>query len=212
MKVVEWLHEGIVHPARITNLARELGGYVPDGSTLLDVGCGDGRLAALISANRGLKDVCGADVLIRPDVSVPVVSFDGIGLPFDDSSWDYVMAVDVLHHADDPEALLRDMLRVARSAVLIKDHLCESPIDRWLLRRMDKVGNDRHGVPIPAKYLSAAEWRTLFTRVEATATSFVERVSIYPWPLSQIFGRRLHCLISLSPARTRAADLSSARH
>lgn len=197
MNVVESVHANLVHPARIRNLTSQLGCQIPEGASLLDVGCGDGQLAALLAADRRLGTVQGIDVQVRPDVAVCVQVFDGIHLPFPDRSWDYVMAVDVMHHADDPPSLLRDMLRVSRRGVLIKDHLCENTFDRWLLLRMDKVGNDRHGVPVLAKYLSLGSWHALFRECGATVDFFSARVRLYPFPLSLIFGRQLHCIFRL---------------
>ena len=193
MKLSELIHERVIHPSRLRNLVAHLAEDIEAGSTLLDVGCGDGRLAAMLCERNFLSHVQGVDVFVRSEVAVPIMEFDGTKLPCPDKSWDYVIAVDVLHHADNQKALLREMLRVARRAVLIKDHLCESGFDHWLLRKMDGVGNDRHGVPVPAKYLSRRQWEELFQQEGAVVASFSERIKLYPWPISMIFGRRLHC-------------------
>jgi SAM-dependent methyltransferase len=200
MSVTGWLHGRVIHPARVRNLACGLGELLSPGSSLLDVGCGDGSLAALLREQCLLTDVEGVDVLVRDEVAIPVRSFDGRHLPWPDRSWDYVMAVDVLHHADDQRALLSEMLRVARRAVLLKDHLCENAFDRWLLLKMDGVGNDRHGVAVPGNYLSRTLWQELFDESGGSVESFRDKVRLYPWPLSMIFGRRLHCLCAVRPA------------
>jgi len=201
VKLVELVHERIIHPARVRNLTHGLGDLLASGASLLDVGCGDGSMAALLRDRYGLSRVEGVDVLVRDRVDIPVASFDGRNLPWADRSWDYVMAVDVLHHADDQQALLTDMLRVARRAVLLKDHLCENTFDRWMLLKMDGVGNDRHGVSIPGRYLSHDQWRALIDGAGGKVVTFSDQVPIYPWPLSMIFGRGLHCLWGISPAR-----------
>jgi len=197
VKLLELVHERIIHPVRLSNLTRGLGELLTPGSSLLDVGCGDGRMAALLRNERRLGLVEGVDVLVRDEVAIPVRSFDGCHLPWPDRSWDYVMAVDVLHHADDQRALFSEMLRVARRAVLLKDHLCENAFDRWLLLKMDGVGNDRHGVAVPGKYLSRTQWQELFDESGGTVQSFNDQVRLYPWPLSLICGRKLHCLCAV---------------
>lgn len=199
MKLLEFIHGKIVHPIRVRNLNRGLGELLAPGSTLLDVGCGDGRLAALLRDERQLSRVEGVDVLVRDEVAIPIRAFNGCQLPWPDNSWDYVMAVDVLHHADDQQALLADMLRVCRRAVLLKDHLCENALDRWLLLKMDGLGNDRHGVAVPGKYLSCAQWNELFAASGGLVEAFRGRVRLYPFPLSLVFGRGLHCIYSISP-------------
>lgn len=199
VKLVELVHERIIHPARVRNLTRGLGDLLARGASLLDVGCGDGSMAALLRDQCGLSRVEGVDVLVRDDVAIPVRQFDGRHLPWPDRSWDYVMAVDVLHHAVDQRALLGDMLRVARRAVVLKDHLCETAFDRCMLLKMDGVGNDRHGVAVPGHYLSRVQWEGLFGELGATVETFCDRVRIYPWPLSLVFGRGLHCLYCVRP-------------
>ncbi len=201
VKLVELVHERIIHPARVRNLTHGLGDLLASGASLLDVGCGDGSMAALLRDQYCLGRVEGVDVLVRDKVAIPVHIFEGRHLPWPDQSWDYVMAVDVLHHVEDQKALLTDMLRVARRAVLLKDHLCENAFDRWMLLKMDGVGNDRHGVAVPGRYLSHDQWRVLFDSAGGSVETFRDRVPIYPWPLSMIFGRGLHCLWAISPTR-----------
>jgi len=203
--MVNFIHTHIIFPLRVRNLARELSKYLPPNTSLLDVGCGDGQLAERLRKECQLSRVEGVDVLVRPHVAIPVRQFNGTGLPWPDSSWDYVMAVDVLHHAEQQQALLHDMLRVAGKGVLIKDHLCESRFDYWLLRKMDNVGNDQHGVAVPGKYFSKSEWLNLFALENCEINSFSSSCRLYPWPLSLVFGRGLHCIIkldSLSPDKT----------
>lgn len=158
-------------------------------------------MAALLRDKCGLSRVEGVDVMVRDKVDIPVTSFDGRNLPWPDRSWDFVMAVDVLHHVEDQQALLADMLRVARRVVVLKDHLCENAFDRWMLLKMDGVGNDRHGVAVPGRYLSSNQWQALIDSAGGKVETFSDRVPIYPWPLSMIFGRGLHCLWAISPIR-----------
>jgi SAM-dependent methyltransferase len=205
MSLLGLIHGRVIHPARVKNLARGLGELLEPGSSLLDVGCGDGRLAALLQDQCGLGLVEGVDVLVRDEVAVPVRAFDGHHLPWPDQAWDYVMAVDVLHHVEGQQALLADMLRVARRAVVLKDHLCETAFDRWMLLKMDGVGNDRHGVAVPGRYLSRNQWQALIDGAGGKVETFRDRVSIYPWPLSMIFGRGLHCLLAISSGSTRVS-------
>ena len=60
-------------------------------------------------------------MLVRPETHVPVTPFDGEHLPFADGSFDAVILVDVLHHASDPLALMREALRVSRGLLVVKD-------------------------------------------------------------------------------------------
>ena len=145
------LHEQHVARRRERVLAAHLARRLPQGS-VLDVGCGDGRLARAVTALRADLEIRGIDVLRRRDTAIPVALFDGQSLPYEDGAFDCVVFVDVLHHTDDPAALLREAARVSRGAILVKDHLCESSSARARLRFMDWLGNARHGVALPYNY------------------------------------------------------------
>ena len=105
---------------------------------------------------------------------------------------------DVLHHADDPAALLREGARVARSCLVIKDHLCDSRLARALLSFMDDVGNKRHGVALPHNYWSSRQWSAAIDHVGlGRAVWEVGGLGLYPWPASLLFGRGLHFVARL---------------
>src|SRR5690349_7501457 len=114
---------------------------MPKDATVLDIGCGDGRLAELLMGRRADVRITGVDVLLRPNLRIPVKHFDGAHLPFDDASFDCALLVDVLHHTDDPLVLLREAQRVARRAIVVKDHTLSGTGARATLAFMDWVGN-----------------------------------------------------------------------
>ncbi|MGE0418479.1 MAG: class I SAM-dependent methyltransferase, partial [Acetobacteraceae bacterium] len=129
MNPVGTLHEQFVFKRRTRVLSEALAQAIPtEARSVLDVGCGDGSIAALIQAGRPELSITGVDVLVRPETRIPVTQFDGVRLPFDDGAFDVVMFVDVLHHTDDPAVLLREAKRVARQAVVLKDHTKDTPL------------------------------------------------------------------------------------
>src|SRR5262249_46077011 len=106
------LHSGYVQTRRARVLARHLSGFIPTDSLVLDVGCGDGQISQLIASQRDDALVAGIDTVIRGTNYFPVSPFDGVHIPEPDASKDVVMLIDVLHHCDDPESLLREAKRV----------------------------------------------------------------------------------------------------
>ena len=112
----------------------------------------------LIADKRPDISIRGIDVRQRKDAAMPVETFDGKSIPYAEGSFDIVMFVDVLHHAGQPMTLLREAVRVARQAILIKDHLVEGTFAYSTLRFMDWVGNARHGVALPYDYWTLAKW------------------------------------------------------
>ena len=190
--MIERFHGRYVHGRRVEVLARHISEVLPRGASVLDVGCGDGRLARLIMRRR--PDVCinGVDVLARPETEIPVSLFDGATLPFESASVDVVMFVDVLHHTNDPMVLLREAARVTRGGILIKDHIAQGLFAGATLRFMDRVGNRRHGVALPHKYWTRSQWENARRELELTPLVWKARLGLYPFPANLLFERQLH--------------------
>ena len=97
--------------------------------SVLDVGCGTGRSLSWLSRQDpelALFGIEPAQAMLDlaakklPQAHLRVGS--GENLPFDDKSIDVVTAASILHHVDDPDRVISEMLRVARKAILISDH------------------------------------------------------------------------------------------
>lgn len=193
-------HHRLVHSRRIRVLARHLAALLPRGARVLDVGAGDGLLARRVLDARPDLTMHGVDVFVRPVTHVPVEAFDGARLPFPDASFDAVMLVDVVHHASDQLRLLREVGRVARRAVIIKDHLVRGVLAAPTLRLMDWVGNAPHGVALPYAYWTPAHWQQALADAGLRTVEQRERLGLYPWPASLVFERGLHFVALLEPA------------
>jgi SAM-dependent methyltransferase len=196
MSVIERVHASWVFKRRVEVLSRTASSAIAPHApeSLLDVGCGDGQITARIAAAMPKLRVAGIDVFARPQTHFPVQIFDGSNIPYADASFDVVMAVDVLHHAEDPLRLLSEMSRVARRLVVLKDHYADGWGGRSILKLMDQVGNERHGVSLPYCYLSRAEWTRSFEKLGLQRVYESAVPHLYAWPLSLVFGRRLHFL------------------
>jgi SAM-dependent methyltransferase len=197
---VTWLdpvHRGYVHGRRVRVLVRHIAPLLPAGGSVLDVGAGDGHVAAALMQVRSDVKIEGIDPLVRPGTMVPVREFDGRTIPSAAGAYDATLLIDVLHHAHDPLALLREATRVARSTVIVKDHRRDGLLAGPTLRFMDAVGNRRHGVALPYNYLSSDEWRAAYDELGLTPDVEVPRLGLYPWPASLLFDRSLHFVARL---------------
>jgi SAM-dependent methyltransferase len=201
MSLLDRVHGEYVFGRRVRVLARHLAEVLPRDASVLDVGCGDGTVASLVMAARSDLRVEGIDVLVRPQTRIPVRPFDGKTIPHPDGSFDAVMFVDVLHHTDDPAVLLAEAARVARRAVVIKDHNLQGFLGGASLRLMDWVGNARHGVVLPYNYWPPDRWRTSFEALGLRITEDRRRLGLYPPPADWIFGRGLHFVAVLEKVR-----------
>ena len=191
------LHEYFVFDRRTRLLASNFGKLLPNGASVLDVGCGDGTIDALIMQNRPDVLIRGLDVLVRPTTKIPVDKFDGNTLPFADKSFDVVMFVDVLHHTDNQIKLLSEAKRVARKLILLKDHTMNGILAHSTLRLMDWVGNAHHSVALPYNYWPEQRWREALSQLRIPIKRRDSYLNLYPFPASLVFQRHLHFLAAL---------------
>ena len=198
MSLLERVHGGYVYGRRVRTLSGHLARLLPPRARVLDVGCGDGLMAQAILERRPDLDLRGIDVLVRPRTHIPVSGFDGRVIPYGEASFDVVMFVDMLHHTPDPMVLLREALRTARRAIVIKDHTRDGWLAGPTLRLMDYVGNARHGVALPFNYWSRRRWQATFQALGLRADVWENALGIYPRPARWLFDRSLHFLARLS--------------
>ena len=201
MNLIEYCHGGYIQDRRAHVLAEQLSSLIPHNSTVLDVGCGDGKLSAQILELRGDTIIKGVDVLARSQSYIPVDLFDGQTIPAADDSFEVVMFVDVLHHTEDPMILLREATRVARRHIILKDHLQDRPLAKTTLRFMDSIGNARYGVATPYNYWHERKWRQAFEEVGLTVTFWTSDFQLYPKLLDLLFGGTLHFIARLDVSR-----------
>jgi hypothetical protein len=102
------------------------------------------------------------------------------------------LLVDVLHHADDGIALLKEASRVTKSTILLKDHVCDSWLATPTLRLMDWFGNAYAGVALPYCYWNQEQWNSNLRSAGLKPVSWRNDLGLYPWPLSALFDRKLH--------------------
>ena len=195
--ILNTVHDKLVFGRRVRVLSEALARQLPPNAKALDVGTGDGSIAALIMEQRPDVGIEGVEVFLRTKTRIPVTTFDGRQLPFSDNAFDCVMFVDVLHHTSDPTFLVREAARVASRAVLIKDHLLEGLLAGPTLRLMDWVGNRGHKVALPYNYLPRTRWNEIFKAADLRIDLWISRVGLYPLPAGWVFDRRLHFVARL---------------
>ena len=194
------LHNKLVLNRRVEVLAKWFGELLPPRVRVLDVGCGDGLISAVLQSKRPDISVRGIDVLPRAQTHIPVEMFDGIHFPVADASFDVVLFSDVLHHTADPTILLREASRVAARHVLIKDHYREGFAANTRLRFMDWVGNARFGVSLPYNYWTKRQWDNAWLEIGLEPEQLVTKLGLYPKPADWVFGAKLQFIALLKRA------------
>ena len=139
-------HETVLRSHRwrtVANSAAYLLPHLRPTDRLLDVGCGPATITAELADHVG--SVLGLEataeaVALAQSAGVECVLGDVHALPFDDDSFDVVHAHQVLQHVADPVQALREMARVSRRVVAVRDSdylgftwFPASPgLDRWM--------------------------------------------------------------------------------
>jgi SAM-dependent methyltransferase len=193
MNFFERIHGGYIQQRRLASLVGHLTALIPKNAAVLDVGCGDGKLAHLLKRERPDITIRGIDVLVRGGDLIDVQEFNGFKIPHETASYDVVMFIDVLHHTQDPRMLLTEANRVARESIIIKDHLLQGLFAGATLRFMDRIGNARFGVSLPHNYLDWQEWVSISEDL-GTMVEWKVDLKLYPSILDLFFGRSLHFL------------------
>jgi SAM-dependent methyltransferase len=200
VKLLERLHGEYVIGRRARVLADHLSGFIPEGCSVLDVGCGDGLIDRLIMGSRPDVRIRGIDTIVRPSTQIPVDGYDGTTIPHSDGAFDVVMLVDVLHHEARPNRVLDEAVRVARRAVVIKDVMLRGWLAGPTLQFMDRIANERHGVALPATYWTPQEWQRAIREAGLSVELWHDRIGLYPPPASWLFERSFHFVSRLVPA------------
>ena len=99
------------------------------GKNVLDLGCGDGTYTIELYDRGQAKSIVGVDVAQeaigfanqkKGDRKITYFHQDVCGLTFPDDSFDIATLRGLLHHMDDPQQGVKEVLRVAREVVIIE--------------------------------------------------------------------------------------------
>ena len=113
---------------------------VPEGSRVLDLGCGDGSLLDYLQRERACSgygiEIADANVLacVRRGVNVIQLNLDEGLAMFGDTSFDVVLQIDTLQHLRNAEVMLRETARVGRTGIVAFPNFAHWPNRLSVLR------------------------------------------------------------------------------
>ena len=154
--------------------------------SVLDFGCGDLSLTYELKRSKPFLSITGIDVIEPSNVSsdIPYVQYDGNKIPFQDKSFDTVLAFYVLHHCEDAEASFEECLRVANKRVILVESVPRHRIEVPFMKVIDWFFNllkpepDHH---MAHQFLKLAKWRELFEKFNLTVKT-EQIVTVMPQP------------------------------
>ena len=203
-----FLGDSALYPFYRLKLTEYLSRLLPQGPcSILDVGAGDGSLGLVFQTFRPATHVVGIEVTLRAATrpGAQMVRFDGRSIPFADESFDVSLVSNVIHHASDPGALLRETRRVTRKRIIVKDHLSGGRLDDLKLAALDVMGNLRLGAQVAAVYLTRQRWNDLFASLPGVRVSTFERLPFRRGLLEVFFSNSLEVIFTLDIDSRRQA-------
>ncbi|MFZ1155241.1 MAG: class I SAM-dependent methyltransferase [Solirubrobacteraceae bacterium] len=155
-------------------------------ASLLDVGCGEGVLVHQWAQQLGEARVVGID-LEEPSIQAgwadrqaPNLQYRVMraeNLPFADSEFDVVTAIEVLEHVPDPEHTLSEMARCAQRHLLVS--VPREPLWRMLNMARGAYWSDLGNTPGHLNHWS----KRSFTQLLSRYGKVVEARSPFPWTM-----------------------------
>jgi ubiquinone/menaquinone biosynthesis C-methylase UbiE len=104
------------------------------------------------------------------DEIVPI-TYDGTTLPFGNDSFDVALVITVLHHAPDPDAILAEVMRVARRIIVIEE-IYENRVEKYFTYAVDSLFNlEFFGHPHSNR--TDSEWRKAFKKLRLDVSAVV---------------------------------------
>jgi SAM-dependent methyltransferase len=97
--------------------------YLPDGASVVDIGCGAGAYGpGLLGMGHewlGLEaNTFCCEILQRRQLPFRKVELESASLPCADGEWDCAICVEVLEHVQDPESFISEIVRMTRRRTL----------------------------------------------------------------------------------------------
>ncbi len=136
---------------------------------VLDVGCNEAPLRKLMP---GL-DYTGIDVGGTPDLQVDLESVQN--LPFEDGEFDAVVCIDVLEHLDNLHAMFDELVRVAKTHLVISLPNCWSGARKPIERGHGAIGH--YGLPI-TRPVDRHKWFFSLSEAQAFMEDQTQRLPI----------------------------------
>lgn len=142
---------------------RKLQTVIPfiQGNTI-DIGSGNGMVAHYLQEKKyQITALDVADLSIHKNIKTIV--YDGQKMPFKNKEFNTGLILTVLHHTDNPEAILKEAQRVCKRLIIIED-IYNNIIQQYMTYAMDTIVNFGHS-NMTYQNKNDIEWKTTFKQL-----------------------------------------------
>jgi 2-polyprenyl-3-methyl-5-hydroxy-6-metoxy-1,4-benzoquinol methylase len=141
---------------RVKEIVENISPYIPVKAQVIDIGTGNGLVAEKISQKKDAK-VTLIDVVDLNISRFPVKIFNGKLIPFEDKRFDIALLIDVIHHAEDEKALIKEAFRVAKK-IIISEEVHRDRIKNFLTNIGDNIQIILYGMPLGIHSRDKKDW------------------------------------------------------
>ena len=142
--------------------------------TILDFGCGSMEISKKLVKLSYVKQIIGVDTYPSKfkTKKMKYIQYDNF-FKKNKTTFDIVIAVDVLHHigVDESYKVLKKLSKISKN-IIVKDHFEHGFLSRQLLRFVDFYANYAYDVNIPKKYFNYKSWNKIIKK------SFLKEIKI----------------------------------
>lgn len=163
------IQDSIIHTFSAINLRiraekfiQQFDHYLSAHSTILDIGSGSGP--SYVPLKKRGHEVILADVKHFNSCPFPVVLYDGKKLPFKNNSVDSCLLLTVLHHTQEPLAVIQEAMRVCRKNTIIVEGVYHTRLGEFLTKARDVFLNFEY-FGHPFNFKSHHEWLNTFSKL-----------------------------------------------
>ena len=152
--------------------------FIEKGSKILDLGCGSGIIGKKFQ-DFFKAEILGIDVVDKRVEKIPFQIYDGKNIPFPENSFDLVLINYVLHHAENPEALLIEAKRVAKNKIIIFEDLPEGFFSKIYCKLHQLSFDKLFRNPSKTSFRTEENWEKIFKELGLNVI-FKKRVNNFP--------------------------------
>jgi len=165
--------------------------FIKEGDRVLDFGCSIMFTTKYVSSRKKIL-LTGIDVINYKNLSdgdIKFVKYDGGKLPFKEDQFDVVVTLFVLHHTNNPEFYLKELIRVSKKTILICEdtyiNKFEGSVTKLICWFANFTAGDKN---LKRNFKSIEEWKELFTKCNV---KLIAMKRFYPYLIKKIPTRNI---------------------